>query len=131
MTPEHSHRRHKLVNLLHTPLGDLFRGQVCGKEYLGALARSERHLEGVVNKSPLPESLRTVIYRVCRRTRLWRTEQVDVAEEFIVHFREGLDAGHTPEGLLESFGDVRRTAKLRGVAQSQVWRVGCEFVFIA
>jgi len=55
---------------------------------------------------------RDVIVRVVRRTRLWRSEKTDVARELAAHFRDGLDAGVSPEALIESFGDERQAARL-------------------
>ena len=109
--------------LLHTPLGDLLRGRLTGRLGIGV----------VLSDAALPTPLTDLIYRVARRTRLWRVERVDVARELIEHFRDGLAAGRTPEQLIESFGDVRQAARLirRAKLRSRplfwrVWRRGVQ-----
>jgi hypothetical protein len=85
-----------------TPLSDVLRGQLSAS--LDWRARIARH--------DLPKSVVVVVGEVVRRTGLWRTEKIAVAEELAGHFRDGLDAGSTIEGLVESFGDARTAAKL-------------------
>jgi hypothetical protein len=85
-----------------TPLRDLLRGRVSG-----ALAW-QRH----VAICGLPDALKGVVLEVTRRTGLWRSEKVEVAQELIAHFYDGLDAGVGEEELIKRFGDVKVAAKL-------------------
>jgi hypothetical protein len=66
----------------------------------------------VVAAADLPKEISDVIGHVVRRTRLWRSERVDVAEELAAHFQDGLDAGRSPEELVQSFGDPQPAARL-------------------
>jgi hypothetical protein len=119
VNPSHeaSATRAPWTNLLTTPLSDLMRGRLTGRLGIGT----------VLSDAAFAEPLTDLIYRVARRTRLWRVERVDVARELVEHFRDGLAAGRTPEQLVESFGDERqaarliRRAKLRG--RPLFWRV--------
>jgi hypothetical protein len=65
-----------------------------------------------IHAAEIPEKAKTVISTVVRRTRLWRSEKVAVAEELIAHFADGLETGEPVEKLVEKFGDVKRAAKL-------------------
>jgi hypothetical protein len=60
----------------------------------------------------LPENLADMTTQVVRRTRLWRGEKVDVANDLIAHFQDGLEFGHSPDELLKSFGDPQAAAQL-------------------
>jgi len=60
----------------------------------------------------LPAPITETITRLVRRTRLWRSEKIDIAQELVTHFQDGLEKGHSAEQLLAQFGDVERTAKL-------------------
>ena len=60
----------------------------------------------------LPIDVRELIGNVVSRTRLWRSERIEVARELIVHFQDGLDSGVTPGDLVQSFGDISTTAQL-------------------
>src|SRR4051812_46111302 len=88
--------------LRYTPMRDLLRGRVSGRLDLRVL----------VNASGLPTPLQATVLRIAKRTRLWRMEKVEVAHELLAHFADGLDAGETPEKLIEKFGDERAAAKL-------------------
>ncbi len=74
--------------------------------------RRGRALRGVVEGAELPGAVAELVVRVTRRTRLWRSEQRDVARELASHFREGLDAGTTEAELIAAFGEERRAARL-------------------
>src|SRR5688572_1213312 len=65
-----------------------------------------------IDEAPLPEPAKGLVRQVVRRTRLWRSERVEVADELIAHFVDGLADGETAERLVGSFGDERRAAKL-------------------
>jgi hypothetical protein len=85
-----------------TPWRDLLRGQLTLRLDVAA------H----IHAAQIPEQAKAVISAVVRRTRLWRSEKVAVAEELVAHFADGLEAGESIERLIERFGDQRRTAKL-------------------
>jgi hypothetical protein len=65
-----------------------------------------------VAEASLPSEVASLIATVVHRTKLWRSEQVNVACELISHFRDGLEAGRTPAQLIESFGDPQQAARL-------------------
>jgi hypothetical protein len=68
----------------------------------------------------LPPRIRDLVREVCRRTRLWRREQADVARELAGHFLDGIeihktDAANEPEiedRLITEFGPPKQSAKL-------------------
>ncbi len=60
----------------------------------------------------LPAPLREVIESMVRRTRLWPSEQAELAEELLAHFRDGLAAGLSVAELRTSFGDPELAATL-------------------
>lgn len=99
-----------------TPLRDAFRGRLTGRlDIAGACARAS-----------LPDMLTRKVLQTVRATRLWRVEKAEVGAELIAHFRDGLDAGRTPDELITSFGDfaiaarlIRRTKKQ---GRSLIWR---------
>ena len=86
----------------YTRWRDVLRGRIDG-------SLSWRQLIG---EQELPTNVRGLIEQVVRRTRLWRREKVDVVRELIAHFQDGLEAGRSPEQLVESFGDPQQAARL-------------------
>lgn len=88
--------------LLHTPFRDLARGRVTGRLDVRRNAMS----------AGLPAAASELILRVVRRTRLSRGEKIEVADELIAHFADGLAAGTPVETLIRDFGDERAVAKL-------------------
>jgi hypothetical protein len=92
--------------LCTTPLTDLCRGRLSGAMDVETALDDE-----------LPAPLRALVLRVVRKARLWRSEKVDVARELASHLQEGLDAGRTPDDLIESFGDAALASKLIGRAK--------------
>lgn len=103
--------------LSQTPVRDLMRGRVTGR--LDWLRRIEA--------AGLPVEAREMITRVVRRTRLWRSERAEVADELIAHFADGLASGESGESMVEAFGEEHAAAKLIRRAKrrnrSLVWRV--------
>ncbi len=88
--------------LRYSRLRDVVRGRLDARlDWRGAIASAE-----------LPEQLAGVVTHVVRGTRLWRSEKVDVANDLIAHFQDGLDFGHTPDELLKTFGDPQDAARL-------------------
>ena len=119
MTAEATSTWHRLW---HTRWRDLARGNVDGSLNWRALVAAE----------DLPANVRSLIEQVVGRTRLWRSEKVDVAREIVAHFQDGLEAGASSEQLIESFGDPRQAAKLIGRAKRrgrsllwQFWHWAC------
>lgn len=111
--------------LLRTPLRGLWRGRV-------GPTTGPRTVQSVLAAPNLPAPAADLIARVARRTRLWRSEQIDVATELVAHFADGLDAGTPLDDLLARFGDERRAARLIRRAKRrnrpllwQAWRVLC------
>ena len=76
----------------------------------------------------LPESLVDTTYQVVRQTRLWRNEKVNVANDLVAHFQDGLAFGHSPEDLLRTFGDPQAAEQLIRRAKQRdralFWHVG-------
>jgi hypothetical protein len=77
------------------------------------LSRQTR-AEKVIADATLPKSIRSMILRVTRASRLWRWERADLAVELCAHFGDGLDAGRTAEQLIEEFGDPKIAGRLMG-----------------
>lgn len=88
--------------LAHTPMRDIVRGRISGR----------LDLKRQVAAADLPPPLESIVLQVARRSRLWRMEKADVADELIAHFADGLKAGVSPEALAGAFGCPRRAAKL-------------------
>ncbi|MEX0728796.1 MAG: hypothetical protein WEB58_08480 [Planctomycetaceae bacterium] len=60
----------------------------------------------------LPATLQAFVVDITKRTKLWRSEQIDVAKELAGHFRDGLESGVTPEHLITRFGEQVQVAKM-------------------
>jgi hypothetical protein len=100
--------QHSLARKIRTtPLRDVLRGRLTGR--LDVRARIET--------SGLPAPAQALVARLVRRTRLSRLERVDVADELIAHFVDGIGAGESVDALIASFGDERRAARLIGRAK--------------
>lgn len=69
-------------------------------------------VQGVIVQADLPAPLADIVLRTTRATRLWPSEQHDVARELASHFREGLDSGVPADTLAADFGDARVSAGL-------------------
>lgn len=108
--------------LRHTRLRDALRGRIDGR----------LDLNQVVRAAELPTALSDLVHETARRTRLWRTEKVEVARELLAHFLDGLDAGAPPEELVRLFGDPRRAARLIRRAKKRgrpiAWKALATFV---
>src|SRR5687767_15996240 len=88
--------------LRYTPLRDLMRGEITARMDL------RRRLE----EAAVPPEVRDVVHRVVKRTRLWRLEQLEVAQELLAHFADGIASGASAELLIQQFGDERQAATL-------------------
>ncbi len=91
-----------LRRLAHTPMRDIVRGRISGR----------LDLKRQVAAADLPLRLESIVLQVARRSRLWRMEKADVADELIAHFADGLKVGVSPEALAGTFGCTPRAAKL-------------------
>jgi hypothetical protein len=106
-----------LQKLNRTPMRDLVRGRITSRlDYKTKLAAAD-----------LPDSIKSLIQRVVRKTKLWSLEKADVANELIAHFIDGLDSGASAGQLIESFGDQRQAARLIRRAKKRnrpiVWHI--------
>src|SRR5215467_1008630 len=86
----------------YTPLRDVLRG--------GITARLD--LRRLLEAADLPPAVKQLIRRVAKKTRLWRLEQLDMTQELISHFAEGIKSGVPPEELIRAFGDETEAAIL-------------------
>ena len=91
-----------LRRLAHTPLRDIVRGRLSGRA----------DVKRLVAAAELPVPLASIVLEVARRSRLWRVERADVADELIAHFVDGLRAGSSPGALADAFGPARQAARL-------------------
>jgi hypothetical protein len=91
-----------LHRLTTTPLRDAVRGRLSARlDWQGRLASSS-----------LPVPARLLVERVVTRTRLWRSEKVDVADELTAHFLDASAAGEKIDASIAAFGDERNAVKL-------------------
>src|SRR2546425_3342129 len=76
--------------------------------------------ERLARKAGLPAAIAERIALVVTATGLPDARREEVFRELVAHFEDGLAAGKSPEALLQSFGDGRRTAALIGAAKRVV-----------
>ena len=88
--------------LCYTPMRDVLRGHISGR----------LDIESIIAGGNLPSSLAGLVRVTVNRTRLWRSEQIDVANELVAHFQDGVLAGASADSLQSSFGDPRAAARL-------------------
>jgi hypothetical protein len=69
-------------------------------------------VESLLDSSELPEVIQKRIRAIVSRAGLDIENKLDVAEELIAHFEDGLSAGKTSEALLGAFGDEHVVATL-------------------
>jgi hypothetical protein len=86
----------------YTPIRDALRGQLTARLDL------RRPLE----EAGLPAQIDDLLRRVVKSTRLWRLEQLEVMQELIAHFTDGLASGASADDLIKVFGDERQAAQL-------------------
>lgn len=91
-----------LRRIRYTPLSDLVRGRVTAR----------LDTEQLIARSGIPVELAAIVRQVARRTRLWRAEKAEVAEELIAHFRDSIDRGARPDEVARNFGDSNLAARL-------------------
>lgn len=92
-------------SLERSPLLNMTRW-ILHRGYPNAKARARIHAAN------LPEELSELLDRTVRKTKLWRSERADIAQELITHTRDALEAGRTPKQIIESFGNPKKAAKL-------------------
>ncbi len=66
----------------------------------------------LVAEAQLPQVLCATVLDIVKRTRLWRSENADVADELIAHFSDGLAAGRSAQTLVSDFGSPELAARL-------------------
>lgn len=93
----------------YSPLRDVLRGRFTGR----------LDVRWRIAEAGLMAPLDDVVYAVVRKTRLTRLEQIDVADELIAHFLDGLESGTEPGDLAEAFGDTKAAARLIGRAKKR------------
>src|SRR5579872_319885 len=71
-----------------------------------------RRLRPIILESSLPIELLHIAQHITAGTKLWKTEQDDVARELCDHFADGLTAGQTPRELASAFGTPAVAARL-------------------
>src|SRR5215471_6718634 len=86
----------------YTPIRDALRGRMTARLDL------RRPLE----EAALPQTINELLRRVVKATRLWRLEQLEVMQELIAHFTDGISSGASADELIKSFGDERQAAQL-------------------
>lgn len=88
--------------LCHTRLRDVLRGRL----------DASLDWRQTIEQAELPGEIAEAVRQVVGRTRLWRSEKVDVAAELVAHFQDGRAAGRSPDDLLQSFGEPQAAAQL-------------------
>ena len=91
--------------MAHTPLRDAFRGQ-------WRTRRTRPTINNAIAEACLPPPIAQLITDVVRRSRLWKRERMEVAQELIAHFADGRDAGIQPDELARQFGSIDQAARL-------------------
>jgi hypothetical protein len=86
----------------YTPLRDALRGKLTARLDL------RRPLE----ETALPAEVKQLLLRVVKTTRLWRLERLEVLQELIAHFADGIASGVSAGELIKTFGDERQAARL-------------------
>lgn len=110
MSDEAGRLLHRLWN---TPMRDLLRGRVSAR----------LNWCGVIADADLPEPAARLVTQLVRKTRLWRSEKADVAEELIAHFHDGVAAGKSIDNLIADFGRPDVAARLirRAKKRNRSW----------
>lgn len=72
---------------------------------------TRRAVRARIAQAGLPADIAEFIGAVVGRTRLRRGEQLEIANELVSHFAEGLAAGRTGAELVASYGDPKSSAR--------------------
>ena len=86
----------------YTPIRDAVRGRITGR----------LDLRRPLDEALLPPPVKQLLHRVVMATRLWRLERVEVLQELIAHFADGIASGISADELIKTFGDEVQAAKL-------------------
>ncbi len=80
-------------------------------------------VDQLLTAADLPEPITIRIAAIVRSTRLWKSEQADIARELVAHAHDALAAGQTPEEAAANLGDPRTIAPLlrRGTRRKRPW----------
>lgn len=76
------------------------------------MGRPNRDAFALLDAAGLPEPVESIIATTVARTKLWRDEREQIAKELIAHAQDAIEAGRSPEQIVETFGDPRRIARL-------------------
>ncbi len=74
--------------------------------------RPNKDALALLGAAALPEPVEGIIATTIARTKLWRDEREQIARELIAHAQDAIEAGRSPEQIVETFGDPRRVARL-------------------
>jgi hypothetical protein len=84
-----------------------------------------RHTPAVelIAAADLPDPVAQRIAAIVRATRLWKSEQSDIARELIAHAHDALSTGRSPEQTADSLGDPTTIAPLlrRSAHRKRPW----------
>jgi hypothetical protein len=86
----------------YTPIRDAVRGRMTARLDL------RRRLDAAT----LPPPVKQLLLRVVTATRLWRLERIEVLQELIAHFTDGLASGISADELIKTFGNEAQAAQL-------------------
>src|SRR5687767_13863067 len=86
----------------YTPIRDAVRGRMTARLDL------RRRLD----EATLPPPVKQLLLRVVTATRLWRLERIEVLQELIAHFTDGLASGISADELIKTFGNEAQAAQL-------------------
>lgn len=68
--------------------------------------------DAILDDADLPQQLRNLINTTVQRTKLWKSERIDITQELIAHTQDALQAGRSPDQIIQSFGNPKKVAKL-------------------
>ena len=119
-----------LVKLLRTPVQELLRGRVTGSY--------PRAVQQRLTQANLPAPVAKLISRMVKHTRLWEREQIEVVDDLIAHFLDGLEDGKTADEMILAFGDPDAASRLLRRAKVRLrpmlwhaWRATCVVAMVA
>jgi hypothetical protein len=107
--------------LRYTPMRDVLRGRLTGC----------LDVKRQIAAADIPAPAKQLIARVVRRARLRPWEKLEVADDLLAHFAEGLLAGETIDELLARFGNEGTAAKLIGRAKRRARPIGSQIATAA
>jgi hypothetical protein len=78
----------------------------------GSVCNTRASWRRIVATSALPHDIQSLIGRVIRQARGWRSERCDTARELVAHFTDALAAGQPVAEAIAAFGNERDAARL-------------------